>query len=666
MFELSILNNPNYSSIEIVRDWRPSLHTEIAFLYNRLGDGESALKYLSLGEESLDDRKWNPSDLLKAQALNFGNRGRAYLLTGKYDLVEPVGLEVLEAGKQLQQNYLIALSYRLLGSAAYNLGDYEKARPLLKDGIALSETHGIGTMQKFLYKDYALCLEALGEHKEAVYWLRKHLALEIQAQEQAADARDALNNAEFNAMASHQEIRHLKHENINQRRVAERDKRVRNLLVVTVLSLTMGGGVLACLIVYMRRAQKKLIASEHKAQIANKAKSEFLANMSHEIRTPMNGVLGMAQVLEKTSLSDKQRFYVDVMKRSGENLLFIINDILDFSKLEADKLTLNPEAHNLEQTMHDVVTLLSPRAEEKGLELRIHYDPNLSKNFIFDKERLRQIITNLVGNALKFTKEGYVKLSVTERIKDGSRMIRIRVADTGIGIADDKLAVVFEKFAQAESSTTRTHGGTGLGLSISRRLSEAMNGKLEATSTIGTGSTFTLELPLEVAKTPSNQNEVVPTPLPLDITPLQTALPCPASRPRQASNKHIEILIAEDNEAQIKLMQNLLSHPRIKLTFATNGKEAVKAYKSNFFNLIFMDISMPIMDGVAATKAIREFEAIDDLPRTPIVCLSAHAMAWQKEKFYRTEIDDYLSKPVNKEQLLEAMHLWLRPRQSAA
>ena len=251
----------------------------------------------------------------------------------------------------------------------------------------------------------------------------------------------------------------------------------------------------------MRKVQKKLRKSEQEAQIASKVKSEFLATMSHEIRTPMNGVPGVAQILKKTNLNEQQRFYIDIMSRSGDNLLAIINDILDFSKIEADKWELNLGTHNLDQTLHDVVSLLTPRATAKSIVIDYDFDSALAKNFRFDSQRVRQVFTNLLGNAIKFTPKGSIRVNVTGKTnpKDGKSHVKISIADTGIGISKEKIAMIFEEFTQAESSTTRNYGGTGLGLAISRKLVKAMNGRLSVKSQPGQGSTFTIKLPLSRA-----------------------------------------------------------------------------------------------------------------------------------------------------------------------
>jgi len=489
---LSVASNPEYSSNENIRKGRPAAINEIAYLYNKLGDGENSLVYLEIAARTIATQNLAGNKLKKAWALNYANRGRAYLLIGDYEQAREMGLKVLQENKYLKQDYLTGVSHRLVGSAAYQQGHYNKAVKELKAGIDLINSDNNLSLKSTLYRDYALSLEKLNQNKSAILWHKKRFELEMLRQKAIAATRSKLNDVEVKALKGHQDVIHLEHE-------LERNQAIRKLMLVTIFSLLSGGIILLWLLFYMRKSQKNVISSEKKAQAANKAKSDFLANMSHEIRTPMNGVLGMAELLERTDLSQQQRFYLDVVKKSGVDLLAIINDILDFSKIEAEKLTLDIQACNLDQVTQDVISLLRPRADTKKISLNYQFDTELPKHFMTDSQRFRQIIMNLVSNAIKFTSEGGVFVHVSGRVKHKHAQLVINVSDTGIGIADEKLAVIFEKFTQAEGSTTRTYGGTGLGLAISRKLTQAMNGKIFATSNLDAGSTFTLQLPLEIA-----------------------------------------------------------------------------------------------------------------------------------------------------------------------
>ena len=700
---LSVLENPDYKVIDDAQNSRPSLLNEIAFLYNRLGDGQNALVYLDYAEKSFKKKNLTFTQRIKADARSAGNRARSYILLGQYERAEELGQVALDGGLQLGEEYMFALGYRLVGSAAYHLGKYDKANIALDKGIELAEAHNLVVMKKILFNDYSMSLAKVGRHEEALLWQRRLYELQTDVHIALTTTRARLSDVEFEALKSHQEIVKLRKENEAQRYESEHDEHIKKLLMVTIFSLLAGGGVLVCLLLYMRRAQILLRKSEQKAQIANQAKSDFLATMSHEIRTPMNGVLGMAQVLGRTPLSEQQKFYVNIMTRSGENLLSIINDILDFSKIEADKLTLRPQEESLDQTLQDIAALLLPRAEEKSIALNYSFAPNLPKNFIFDSHRVKQVVTNLAGNAVKFTSKGHVNIDVVGQVdtKQKQGEIEIRITDTGIGISEEKLSVIFDKFTQAETSTTRNYGGTGLGLAISRKLVEAMGGKLSVTSKLGEGSTFIVKLPLDVAIEKSSQNDVrleapsdaqdglkelkaAPLHSPLKEAP-NNMMQAPVQKcvediqkPRKfvpsfvkpktgmRDQNTIDILVVEDNEINQTVILSMLDHPKINLTIANNGKEAVEAYERQKFNMILMDISMPVMDGTAATKLIREKEALEGRKRTPIICLTAHAMRKHEEEFIQAGMDGYLAKPVRKNELLDLMRVWLKPQKSAA
>ncbi len=484
---LQMLNNPEYMSISDIQKWRPSAINEMAYLYNQLGDGENALIYLNKAAEITETQNLIPSKLKKTRALNLANRGRAYLLTADYVQARRMGIEVGRANKTLREDYLAAVSHRLIGSSEYHQGNYNKALRELEAGIKLVDGVNNLSLRRNLYKDYALTLETLNRPEASIFWYKKMFDLENVRQETIVATRAILNDLEFSAFKSHQELTQLQNK-------FQRNKTINKMMLVTILSLISVAGFMGYFLFYMRKSQKTLIKSEMKAQAANQAKGHFLANMSHEIRTPLNGVLGMAQLLERTTISSQQKQYLEIIKGSGAILLALISDILDFSKIESGQLVLNLKPTNLNKTLQDVVSVLKQQIYDSNIELSYEYASDLPEIFLLDKSRVRQIIMNLIGNALKFTSEGKVTLSVSGHTQNSETQLIISVSDTGIGIEPDKLEMIFEKFTQADNTFSQSIAGTGLGLAISHKLTEAMQGNLSVTSDMGVGSTFTIHL----------------------------------------------------------------------------------------------------------------------------------------------------------------------------
>ncbi|OEH85397.1 hypothetical protein BHU72_04725 [Desulfuribacillus stibiiarsenatis] len=392
-----------------------------------------------------------------------------------------------------------------------------------------------------------------------------------------------------------------------------------------------------------KRAEEEMKALRDQALLATKAKSDFLAMMSHEIRTPMNVIIGMADLLAETPLKKEQKRYIDVFRRSGEDLLNIINDILDISKFEAGRLTIERIPFNLSRLIQDVSDLYMHQAIQKEIQYSSHI--HIAEGFfaVGDPTRIRQIIGNLLSNAVKFTESGSIRLIADCLMEDDGHLCLIcRIEDSGIGIATEKLQEIFEPFSQAESFITRRFGGTGLGLAIARQLALLMQGDIAVVSEAGKGSTFVLEVRIDAYDSEKDY-----------ITNLSHGK---HKKSIETNNgKPLKILIAEDSIDNQLLMKAYLKNQNIKVEFVDNGRLAVESYQNNEYDLVIMDIQMPEMDGYTATSEIRKWEQVNQRNATPVIALTAFALQGDRELAMQAGCTEYMTKPIKKQKIVELL-----------
>ncbi|MEM9406120.1 MAG: two-component regulator propeller domain-containing protein [Acidobacteriota bacterium] len=414
---------------------------------------------------------------------------------------------------------------------------------------------------------------------------------------------------------------------------------LRRDIVWRTAALDAEDGTRACLLSGLDITQMRSLAEARDlAETANRSKSRFLANMSHEIRTPMGGILGMMELLLRSDLENDERRYAETAQKAAQGLLDILNDVLDFSKIEAGKLAIERVRFDLRETLLDVAELFQGPAQEKGLTLECNLDDDLPRFVIGDPTRLRQILLNLVGNAVKFTTEGRVELNATQR-PEGPLLFE--VADSGAGVAPQAQERIFEAFGQADDSITRESGGTGLGLAISKQLVEMMGGNLRLDSRIGEGSVFSFELALLAATEAGSESSE---------TEEQT----------NAMFHGYRLLLAEDNAVMREVAEEMLQLLGIQTVPAPNGLEAVRMLQEQSFDVVLMDCQMPLLDGYSATQRIRALEV--NGKRLPIIAMTANAMAGDREKCLEVGMDDYLSKPFSLGQLSSSLSRWIEPR----
>lgn len=699
-------------------------------------------------------------------------------------------------------NQTALASERMLGQALFNTGELEKAEAHL---LAVTESklfEAKGADDADVYRTLGHIYRARANYKDALDAYGQYAEMMSAWRKERDRNRIGVMAAQSENNQRMREIAELKASNAISASAARRSQQmalfggVAALLALVAMVATYNSyrsqkkarETLDEYTQELEKSEARARRSEEKAKAASEAKSAFIANMSHEIRTPMNGVLGMAQILRASELNPQQKEYAETIHSSGSALLTIINDILDFSKIEAGKLELDPTVCNLRNAVEEVATMMATRAEEKGLEIMVRYAPGTPEIVLADIGRIRQMLLNLAGNAVKFTHQGHVLINIHGSASGDIADLKLEVLDTGIGIPEDRIDSIFDDFSQAENSTTRRFGGTGLGLAITRRLVDAMDGTIDVKSRHGRGSIFSisLQLPLEedispgVRKVPdlNDMRVLIVDDLkvnrqiqseqfrawnvehavadngrtafkmvvqakragkPFDLVILDYHMPdvdgeqvasairrtpevqdtriivlssadsgsesrrfrnlnvsayllkpvrssvfldaiadamsmdahtvkisasppeapplSPAAAPRADARQ--KLLVAEDNEVNRRVVAAFLKDSDLDVRFAVNGREALDFVKDQYFDLILMDVSMPEIDGLEATKAIRAHEALENLTPTPIICVSAHVMSDARDKAAAAGMDSHLSKPLLKEDLEQAIDTWI-------
>ena len=627
----------------------------LGYALRMLGDTQHAQKVLERARNIINSDDGgifsNQNDKIRMLLFVDSNIAGALFAEGRFEELAPLALRIRNDARELGNEFLQAAGYVHMGRAALGLGDVQGAIANFAQADQIDTGRNDDLFLTSYLADYADALAMAGAFEDAYAVLRRYKERRQNLEGVRASGRAAMLQADIARERRNSEIDKLRAEAQAAAAIRARDQRNLALILgAAVLAIT-GAGVLALFSVAQRRYARELKIREQDAQAAAQSKAEFLANMSHEIRTPLNGVLGMTQILADQELDATARDCVAVISDSGETLLAVVNDVLDLSKIEAGKMGLAPTPGDLGHALLKLVKLWEPKAQEKGLALTLDVAEGAPSRLAFDPVRVRQCVSNLVSNGIKFTETGSVKVTVTTEpyapssaLPDGMNntrepvgqaapdgctpqiLVRVTVTDTGIGMTKDQQAKLFAAFQQADSSTSRKFGGTGLGLTISRNLAQMMGGDIVAESMPGAGSTFTFTFLADA------EEAVVATP---EADAATTA----------DSLRGMSVLLVDDNRVNRTVLRAFLDKNDITITEAENGAEALAHLEAGgHVDIVLLDMHMPVMDGPETIKHIRASN--QPWRDVQVVALTADAMEGDRERYLSMGMDGYVMKPI--------------------
>ncbi len=622
------------------------LLTNIGYALVRGDDFNKAERYLSLGRAELS-RVAGSGLLTDSETIQVGwhlneNLANLYIQQERFEELAAIIPAMVEGADYLGSPLLDIRTELVRAAYLFGEGRAEEAAEKLKLIPTLSANIGAIDLKIMYYDLYSKVLGKLGRYQESLEAYQESRAAEKASSSEQARARAEFLQAQLNLQQQTHEIERLEAETEAVRIIRKRERYILALSLLGLIAATVFTALLFVSQKRLKRIAEDLAASEQKAQGAANAKAAFLANMSHEIRTPLNGLMGMAQILSTRALAEEDRKCIDVIVSSGEILLAVVNDVLDISKIEAGKMAIDRVPTNIHANIEQLFQLWRPKAAEKGVSLNYAIDDQAPAQLSVDPVRLRQCVSNLMSNAIKFTNEGEVRVEVSYTAGDDASTpergdLIISVCDTGAGIKKEAIDRLFTAFEHADSSTTRKFGGTGLGLSITAELCALMGGGIDVDSEVGVGSRFTMTIPAASDVSTTCADEVA------------AGAPNAEGRPN-GDRAAARILIVDDNHVNRMVARAFIADHAESAAEAANGREALAMLRNDAFDLMLLDMHMPVMDGPATIKAVRG--ADEAWSAIPIITLTADAMAGDRERYIELGTDGYVAKPLVKDELI--------------